>query len=262
MRLCTACSGVRCPCPWQEVGTGWSLGSLPALPGSVILELLPEQQHPGQVTQECIQMGLESLQRRRLHSLSGQSLMAKIFPHAEEIPPGFQSVLQLNAKLELAKLLQETIAEMAKRYKADTGQGKQFSSCVHQMRRSGQQPSTQEIISFCRLLEDELTLEHLERPQLVALCNLLELQPSKSTESTQWSLRCCRWDCRSARCAQQHPAHVLGLRPPPLLPSCLRPCASPRRAHPAASSARGLFLHGAHRQHAQMGRRLPVVKGF
>lgn len=30
---------------------------------------------------------------------------------------------------------------------------------------------------FSKLFEDELTLEHLERPQLVALCKLLELQP-------------------------------------------------------------------------------------
>ncbi|TRZ04749.1 hypothetical protein HGM15179_022358, partial [Zosterops borbonicus] len=45
------------------------------------------------------------------------------------------------------------------------------------MHRSGQQPSTQEIVRFSKLFEDELTLEHLERPQLVALCKLLELQP-------------------------------------------------------------------------------------
>ena len=43
---------------------------------------------------------------------------------------------KLNAKLELAKFLRETIAEMAKRNKADTGQGKQFSSYVHQVRRA------------------------------------------------------------------------------------------------------------------------------
>lgn len=30
---------------------------------------------------------------------------------------------------------------------------------------------------FSKLFEDELTLEHLERPHLVALCKLLELQP-------------------------------------------------------------------------------------
>ncbi|XP_051496841.1 LETM1 domain-containing protein LETM2, mitochondrial isoform X2 [Apus apus] len=107
----------------------------------------------------------------------------KLFP--EMLPSTFETESKkeekqkkrLSAKLELAKFLQETIAEMAKRNKADTGQGKQFSSYVHQIRRSGHQPSTQEILSFSKLFEDELTLEQLERAQLVALCKLLELQP-------------------------------------------------------------------------------------
>lgn len=107
----------------------------------------------------------------------------KLFP--EMLPSTFETESKkeekqkkkLNAKLELAKFLQETIAEMAKRNKADTGQGKQFSSYVHQIRHTGHKPSTQEIVRFSKLFEDELTLEHLERPQLVALCKLLELQP-------------------------------------------------------------------------------------
>ncbi len=45
------------------------------------------------------------------------------------------------------------------------------------MRHTGEQPSTKDIVKFSKLFEDELTLEHLERPQLVALCKLLELQP-------------------------------------------------------------------------------------
>lgn len=40
---------------------------------------------------------------------------------------------KLNARLELAKFLRETIAEMAKRNKADTGQGKQFSFYLHEV---------------------------------------------------------------------------------------------------------------------------------
>ncbi|XP_061871804.1 LETM1 domain-containing protein LETM2, mitochondrial [Colius striatus] len=107
----------------------------------------------------------------------------KLFP--EMLPSTFETESKkeekqkkkLNAKLELAKFLQETIAEMAKRNKADTGQGKQFSSYVHQIRHTGHQPSTQDILRFSKLFEDELTLEHLERPHLVALCKLLELQP-------------------------------------------------------------------------------------
>ena len=52
--------------------------------------------------------------------------------------------------------------------------------CYHlnlKVRHTGEQPSTKDIVKFSKLFEDELTLEHLERPQLVALCKLLELQP-------------------------------------------------------------------------------------
>lgn len=49
--------------------------------------------------------------------------------------------------------------------------------CLVQVRGTGEQPTTKDIVRFSKLFEDELTLEHLERPQLVALCKLLELQP-------------------------------------------------------------------------------------
>ncbi|KAG5194455.1 hypothetical protein MJG53_018978 [Ovis ammon polii x Ovis aries] len=42
--------------------------------------------------------------------------------------------------------------------------------------QTGHKPSTKEIVQFSKLFEDQLTLEHLDRPQLVALCKLLELQ--------------------------------------------------------------------------------------
>lgn len=51
------------------------------------------------------------------------------------------------------------------------------SVCHPQVRGTGEQPTTKDIVQFSKLFEDELTLEHLERPQLVALCKLLELQP-------------------------------------------------------------------------------------
>ena len=49
--------------------------------------------------------------------------------------------------------------------------------CVFQVRHSGEHPATCDIVQFSKLFEDELTLEHLERSQLVALCKLLELPP-------------------------------------------------------------------------------------
>ncbi|XP_071068763.1 LETM1 domain-containing protein LETM2, mitochondrial isoform X3 [Dasypus novemcinctus] len=83
---------------------------------------------------------------------------------------------KMAAKLELAKFLQETITEMARRNRANLGDAStQFSSYVKQV-QTGHKPSTKEIVRFSRLFKDELTLEHLDRPQLVALCKLLELQ--------------------------------------------------------------------------------------
>ncbi|KAM3926401.1 LETM1 domain-containing protein LETM2, mitochondrial [Leptodactylus fuscus] len=109
----------------------------------------------------------------------------KLFP--EMLPSTFESESKkeekmkkkLGAKLEMAKFLQETISEMARRNKAETGADRQqqFSSYVQQVRVTGEQPTTQEIVRFSKLFEDELTLEHLERSQLAALCRLLELPP-------------------------------------------------------------------------------------
>uniref|UniRef100_A0A3B3ZHU7 Letm1 RBD domain-containing protein n=1 Tax=Periophthalmus magnuspinnatus TaxID=409849 RepID=A0A3B3ZHU7_9GOBI len=101
----------------------------------------------------------------------------KLFP--EMLPSTFETESKkeekqkkgLAAKLELAKFLQETIAEMARRNKAKA------QTFVSQVRVTGEQPTTKDIVKFSKLFEDELTLEHLERPQLVALCKLLELQP-------------------------------------------------------------------------------------
>ncbi|XP_072005365.1 LETM1 domain-containing protein LETM2, mitochondrial isoform X2 [Engystomops pustulosus] len=109
----------------------------------------------------------------------------KLFP--EMLPSTFESETKkeekmkkkLGAKLEMAKFLQETISEMARRNKAETGADRQqqFSSYVQQVRVTGEHPTTQEIVRFSKLFEDELTLEHLERSQLAALCRLLELPP-------------------------------------------------------------------------------------
>ncbi|XP_072806334.1 LETM1 domain-containing protein LETM2, mitochondrial isoform X4 [Vicugna pacos] len=106
----------------------------------------------------------------------------KLFP--EMLPSTFEreskkeekQKKKMAAKLEMAKFLQETITEMARRNRAKLGDAStQFSSYVKQV-QTGHRPSTKEIVHFSKLFEDQLTLEHLDRPQLVALCKLLELQ--------------------------------------------------------------------------------------
>lgn len=84
---------------------------------------------------------------------------------------------ELRVKLEMAKFLQDTIEEIALRNKAALGNvTEEFSTFFQKIRDSGERPSNEQILKFSKLFEDELTLDNLTRPQLVALCRLLELQ--------------------------------------------------------------------------------------
>ncbi|XP_060781684.1 mitochondrial proton/calcium exchanger protein isoform X1 [Neoarius graeffei] len=84
---------------------------------------------------------------------------------------------ELRVKLEMAKFLQDTVEEIALRNKADKGNvTEEFSTFFQKIRDSGERPSNEQIIRFSKLFEDELTLDNLTRPQLVALSKLLELQ--------------------------------------------------------------------------------------
>ncbi|KAF7710600.1 mitochondrial proton/calcium exchanger protein isoform X2 [Silurus meridionalis] len=108
----------------------------------------------------------------------------KLFPNM--LPSTFETKskkeerlkMELRVKLEMAKFLQDTVEEIALRNKADKGNvTEEFSTFFQKIRDSGERPSNEEIIRFSKLFEDELTLDNLTRPQLVALCKLLELQP-------------------------------------------------------------------------------------
>jgi len=56
---------------------------------------LPKQGHLQQAAQDRIQVGLEYLQRRRLHNLPGQPALALSHPQSEEVLPHVQLELPL-----------------------------------------------------------------------------------------------------------------------------------------------------------------------
>ncbi|UJR16220.1 hypothetical protein I4U23_003130 [Adineta vaga] len=83
---------------------------------------------------------------------------------------------QLKAKLEVAKFLQDTLEETAlksTKKRSDDTLTKQFAEFMQKIRSTGAQPSTDEIMKFSSLFENKLTLDNLDRPQLVGLCKLL-----------------------------------------------------------------------------------------
>ncbi|KAK3869374.1 hypothetical protein Pcinc_025309, partial [Petrolisthes cinctipes] len=97
---------------------------------------------------------------------------------------------KLKVKLEMAKFLQQTLDSMAVE-----GQGrhshsaKAFVMFFEKITKTGGRVSNDEILKFSKLFEDEITLDSLSRPQLVALCRLLEMQPFGTNNFLRFQLR-------------------------------------------------------------------------
>lgn len=98
---------------------------------------------------------------------------------------------ELKVKLEMAKFLQSTLDEMAvkKRGEAHSHNAKEFAQFCEKIRETGEHATSEEIIKFSKLFEDEITLDSLTRPQLTALCRLLELQPIGTNNFLRFQLR-------------------------------------------------------------------------
>lgn len=121
----------------------------------------------------------------------------KLFPNM--LPSTFQTTSEkdakvkkeLKVKLEMAKFLQHTLDEMAvkKRGETHSHNAKEFAEFCEKIRESGEDATNEEILKFSKLFEDEITLDSLTRPQLTALCRLLELQPIGTNNFLRFQLR-------------------------------------------------------------------------
>jgi LETM1 and EF-hand domain-containing protein 1 len=84
-------------------------------------------------------------------------------------------------KLEVARFLQDTVQEMAKEIKSKrTGEvsasADELFEFINRV-RAGSAVDGAELVKFARLFNDELTLDRLDRVQLVSMCQLLSIPP-------------------------------------------------------------------------------------
>ncbi|KAF2361004.1 LETM1-like [Trinorchestia longiramus] len=97
---------------------------------------------------------------------------------------------RLKVKLEMAKFLQETLDSMSLQSKDHRSQSaKEFVLFFEKVRRTGEVVSNEEILKFSKLFADSITLDSLSRPQLTALCRLLEMQPFGTNNFLRFQLR-------------------------------------------------------------------------
>uniref|UniRef100_F1KUB7 LETM1 and EF-hand domain-containing protein 1 n=1 Tax=Ascaris suum TaxID=6253 RepID=F1KUB7_ASCSU len=129
-------------------------------------------------------------------------IFLKLFPNM--LPSTFQEESkereklrrQLKVKIEMAKFLQDTLAEIGfekkTKTKSNEGQGEskalEFAEFIKKVRSEGGYVSNTELFKFSKLFEDELTLDNLSLSTLRALCRMLDIQPLGTPEILRFQL--------------------------------------------------------------------------
>lgn len=123
----------------------------------------------------------------------------KLFPNM--LPSTFQDKMKeqealkrrLNARIEYAKFLQDTVKEMAKEVQnTRSGELKQTAEDLDEFLnrvRTGAQVNNEEILGFAKLFNDELTLDNISRPRLVNMCKYMGISPFGTDAYLRYMLR-------------------------------------------------------------------------
>lgn len=123
----------------------------------------------------------------------------KLFPNM--LPSTFQDKMKeeealkrkLKARMEYAKFLQDTAKEMAKEVQTSrSGEMKQTAEDLDDFLdkvRKGEHVSNDEILSFAKLFNDELTLDNMNRARLVNMCKYMGIQPFGTDHYLRFMLR-------------------------------------------------------------------------
>ncbi|XP_066905889.1 mitochondrial proton/calcium exchanger protein isoform X2 [Halyomorpha halys] len=124
-------------------------------------------------------------------------IFLKLFPGM--LPTTFQTNKEkvekakksFKAKLEMTKFLQETLDGMAPlTISSESSElAKDFTDFFQKIRTTGQIPSTQDILKYSRLFEDEITLDKLPRAQIIALCRYLNITAIGTTRFLRFQLK-------------------------------------------------------------------------
>uniref|UniRef100_A0A7S0H6B0 Mitochondrial proton/calcium exchanger protein n=1 Tax=Amorphochlora amoebiformis TaxID=1561963 RepID=A0A7S0H6B0_9EUKA len=94
---------------------------------------------------------------------------------------------ELQARLQMASFLQETVDELVKTKLEDEEEKKKVVNLLDSVRK-GQRISNEDLLKVTSVFSDELTLENMPRAQLVSLCQYMGLRPFGSNPNLRWHL--------------------------------------------------------------------------
>ncbi|KAI8384752.1 LETM1-like protein-domain-containing protein [Radiomyces spectabilis] len=95
----------------------------------------------------------------------------------------------LKVRLEMARFLQETIAESGFPGSDSEKAAKEFADFFRKIRITGEQATTKDLLNVAKRFEDELTLDNLSRPQLVSMCRYMNINAFGTDNFLRFQIR-------------------------------------------------------------------------
>jgi LETM1 and EF-hand domain-containing protein 1 len=119
----------------------------------------------------------------------------KLFPNLLPSTYEGQSAKDAKAKSlrstrkEVSTFLRQTLKETGLPVSAESAQRDEFTQFFRKVRTTGESPSREEIIKVCKVFKDDLTLDNLSRPQLVAICRYMNMSSFGTDNFLRYQIR-------------------------------------------------------------------------
>lgn len=122
-------------------------------------------------------------------------LALRIFPNL--LPSSYEGKSAREKRVSNLKVTQKEVSAFLKATLRETGlpvtgatvKNEEFAEFFKKVRNTGEAPSTQDVIKVCKIFKDDLTLDNLSRPQLVATCKYMDLNSFGTDAMLRYNLR-------------------------------------------------------------------------
>ncbi|EXJ86380.1 hypothetical protein A1O3_03331 [Capronia epimyces CBS 606.96] len=90
---------------------------------------------------------------------------------------------------QVSSFLRDTLRETGLPISALNAKKEEFTEFFRKVRTTGESPSKEDVIKVCKIFKDDLTLDNLSRPQLVAMCRYMNLNSFGTDAMLRYQIR-------------------------------------------------------------------------
>ncbi|KAL1954621.1 hypothetical protein VTO42DRAFT_862 [Malbranchea cinnamomea] len=119
----------------------------------------------------------------------------KLFPNL--LPSTYEGQKSKDAKAatlrgtrkEVSSFLRNTLKETGLPMSPTNAKKEEFAEFFRKVRATGETPSAEDVIKVCKIFKDDITLDNLSRPQLVAICKYMNLNSFGTDAMLRYNIR-------------------------------------------------------------------------